>query len=196
MDKKSVLRDMFLRYWQWDVEPELDNPPKNSPEYFVLSMYDDEKQAALCRYPWRSAVRYAQLELSKPERPADGRYRYEADLPEDFGLAVGFWQDSQRRMDCHNAVDIVGKKARTNLNTITLGYIKKDVEEDELDPWVIDYLEIFIASDLSDIGGQSPDRKNYLNQKAETDLIACGNKDYEMSQKDEVSSTTHQFEWY
>lgn len=196
MNKLDLLREMFLEYWQWDVNPELENPPKNSPEEFVLSMYDDRKASALMAYPWRSAVRYVDLDLQIPEVSSDGRYKYEATVPEDFILAVGFWQDKARRIDCMNSVDIVGRKARTNLKSITMGYIKKDVDEEDLDPWVIDYIKIFIASELSDIGGQSPDRKNFLMEKVQSDLIKCGNKDYEMAHKDEISSSIHQFEWY
>ena len=55
MDKKHLLRDMFLKYWQWNVEPQLDNPPMNSPEYFVLSMFENLKENALAAYPWRSS---------------------------------------------------------------------------------------------------------------------------------------------
>lgn len=195
MNRNTLLREMFLEYWQWDVEPEFENPTPNSPESFVLSMYDSKKEEALAAYPWRSATRYTQLNLKEPEQSSDGRYKYEATLPEDFILAVGFWQDKTRHYDCMNAVDIVGKKARTNMRTITLGYIKKDVDEDDLDPWVLDYIKIKIAADLSDIGGQSIDRKNYLLQQAEVNLIKCGNKDYEMAHKDEISSSIHQFEW-
>lgn len=196
MDKNELLRQMFLEYWQWDVDPELDNPPANSPEAFVLSMYDEKKSMALSKYPWRSAISYVELTGTEPEVSKDGHYKYEVKVPDNFLMATGFWRDFKRTQDCHNSVDIVGKTARTNLPKFTMGYVNKDVDEDDLDPWVCDYIKIVIASELSDIGGQTPDRKNYLMQKAEADLITCGNKDFEMAHHDEVSSSIHQFEWY
>lgn len=195
MDKNTLLREMFLEFWLWDVEPDFENPTPNSPESFILSLYDSKKEEALSAYPWRSATRYAQLDLKEPEQSSDGRYKYEADVPEDFIVAIGFWKDKERRMDCMNSVDIVGKKARTNEKTIIMGYTKKDVDEDDLDPWVLDYIKLVLAADLADIGGIPLDRKNYLLQKKDVDLIKLGNKDYEMSHRDEISSSIHQFEW-
>lgn len=193
MDKKHLLRDMFLKYWQWNVEPQLDNPPMNSPEYFVLSMFDNLKENALAAYPWRSAVRYKSFEMVESSSCADGRYKYEACLPDDFIIATGFWEDRERRKPRQNEVDIVGRYARTNLKNFTLGYVSKEVDIEELDPWVCDFIEIFIASELSDLGGQTPDRKQYFNQLVQELLIKCGNKDYEMAQKDPISSSIFQF---
>lgn len=195
MDRDTLLTEMFLEYWLWDIKPDFENPPANSPEEFILSLYQGKKEDALSAYPWRSATRYAQLELKVPEQSADGRYKYEANVPEDFLIAIGFWRDKERRMDCMNSVDIVGKKARTNETSITMGYTKKDVDEDELDPWVIEYIKLVLAADLADIGGVPIDRKNYLLQRKDVELIKLGNKDYEMAHKDEISSSIHQFEW-
>lgn len=193
MDRKDLLREMFLKYWQWNVEPELDNPPKNSPEYFVLSMYDNMKEAALAVYPWRSAIKYRTYELDENCCSSDGRYKYEVCLPDDFILATGFWEDKERRISRQNSVDVVGRYARTNLKNVTIAYVSKDVEEDYLDSWVCDFIQIFIASELSDIGGQTPDRKQYFAQMVQEMLVKCGNKDYEMQQKDPVSSSIYQF---
>lgn len=201
MTKQELLQQMFLEYWQYNVNPIIPDdttglplPPANSPEAFVLQMYDAKKAIALAKYPWRSATKY--VTLTTTDSVDDGRYKYWAALPDNFVLATGFWQDKERLRDAQNAVDIVGKQARTNLTTFTLGYIDKDIPEDDLDPWVCEWIKIFIASELADIAGQTPDRKNFLMQKAAQDLIICGNKDYEMAQKDEVSSSIHQFEWY
>lgn len=193
MDKKHIIRDMFLKYWQWNVEPELDNPPANSPEYFVLSLYDNMKENALAAYPWRSATVYESFEMCECCCSGDKRYKYETCLPDDFIIATGFWEDPERLKPRQNEVDIVGKIARTNLKRFTLGYISKDVDEESLDAWVCDFIEIFIASELSDLGGQTPDRKQYFNQLVQELLIKCGNKDYEMAQKDPISSSIFQF---
>ena len=196
MDKKHLLRDMFLKYWQWNVEPELDNPPANSPEYFVLSMYQNLKENALAAYPWRSATKYKSFELNDSCSCGDRRYKYETVLPDDFIIAIGFWEDPERRRPRQNEVDIVGNIARTNLKSFTLAYTSVDVDEENLDPWVWDFIEVFIASELSDLGGQTPDRKTYLGQLVQEMLIKCGNKDYEMAQKDPISSSIFQFtEW-
>ena len=193
MDKKHLLREMFLKYWQWNVDPQLDNPPANSPEYFVLSMYDNLKENALATYPWRSATKYKSFKMSELGCSGDGRYKYETVLPDDFIIATGFWNDPERIQPRQNSVDIVGKLARTNLKEFTLGYISKDIDEEYLDTWVCDFIQIFIASELSDLGGQTPDRKTYLGQLMQEMLIKCGNKDYEMAQKDHISSSIFQF---
>lgn len=196
MDKKHLLRDMFLKYWQWNVDPVLDNPPVNSPEYFVLSMFDNLKENALAAYPWRCAIKYKTYNLENTTSCEDRRYKHESFVPDDFIIAVGFWEDAERRQPRQNSVDIVGRMLRTNLKTLTMAYVSKDVEVEEMDPWVCDFIEIFIASELSDLGGQTPDRKQYFNQLLQEMLIKCGNKDYEMAQKDPISSSIFQFtEW-
>lgn len=195
MTDKDLMRQMFLKYWQWNVEPEIDNPPADSPEYFVTSMYENLKADALSKYPWRSATVYVTLTPQIPETSQDGRYKYQVTLPANFVLATGFWEDAERLRPRHNSVDIVGNVARTNLQKFTMGYINKEVDESILDPWVCDYIEAYIASELSDIGGQTPDRKAWLAQNLDNLLIKCGNRDYEMSHRDEVSETIHQFEY-
>jgi len=202
MDKQTLLTEMFLEYWQFNVNPVipdatgLPQPPVNSPEYFVLQFYQDKKDMALAAYPWRSATKYITLTADPTVTPGDGRYAYEITLPDDFILATGFWRDATRRHDAQNSVDIVGPLARTNLKQFTLGYISKTIDESLLDPWVCEWIKIYIAANLADIGGQTPDRKNFLMETAAQDLIRLGNKDYEMAQKDEVSSSIHQFQWY
>lgn len=195
MNKNELLREMFLKFWQWDVDPQLTNPTANSPEYFVLSMYDNLKANALSKYPWRSATVYVTLTPTVPLVSSDGRYKYEVAIPENFVLATGFWRDRERLRDAHNSVDIVGKVARTNLPEFTMGYINQATDESNLDPWVCDYIQIYIAAELADIGGQTPERKQYLENLVETMLIKCGNKDYEMAHKDPISSSLTQFEW-
>lgn len=195
MTENELLRQMFLKYWQWNVDPVLDNPPANSPEYFVKSMYKNLKADALSKYPWRSATVYVNLEPAIPEQPADERYKYEVKIPDNFVIATGFWEDKERLRPRHNSVDIVGRMARTNLKKFTMGYINKDVDEAILDPWVCDFIAIYIAAELADLGGQAPDRKTFLLQQVDTMLVKCGNRDYEMAHRDEVSNTIHQFEY-
>lgn len=195
MTENELLTEMFLKYWQWDIVPTLTNPPANSPEYFVKSLYENLKANALARYPWRSATVYTTITPSVPEVSSDGRYKYEAAIPDNFVLATGFWRDRQRLHPAHNEVDIVGKVARTNLPEFTMSYINYKTDEKDLDPWVCDYIQIFIAAELSDIGGQTPERKQFLDNLAETMLIKCGNKDFEMSHHDPISNSLNQFEW-
>lgn len=193
--KKKLLKEVFLLYWKWDIMPNLDNPEENTPEYFILDLYDSFKENALSKYNWRSAIKYQKITCEEPEISNDKRYKYSATLPEDFLKAVGFWQDEERNNSCHNSVDIVGNEARTNLKEFTLGYINKNIEEDKLDFWVRDFIGITIATEGADIAGVPTDVKNFLISKLEVDLIKLGNLDYEMAHKDEISSSIHQFEW-
>lgn len=192
----------MLLYWEYDTEPEFtgtDDTPSatvpNSPEDLLLKVYDQLKKRALASYDWRSATKY---QIVTPTEPAGGtgdpRYKYSATVPSDFLKVVGYWADENRQSPAHNAVDTRGTIMRTNLNKFVLEYVA-DVSEKNLDPWVIDYLMIFIASEASDIGGISNDRKNFLMQKAQNDWYVLTNKDYDMAHHDEVSSSIHQFEF-
>lgn len=192
--KKELLTHMFLKYWKYDTVPDFDNIVPNSPEELVLKVYDTLKKRALGNYQWRSATKYVWIICDEPEIRADGRYRFESTVPDNFLSATGFWADKERRQDAHNSVDIVGRSIRTNLDAFTLGYIDGSIPETDLDSWVIEYLEIFIASEAADIGGVGVDDKNYLLQKAANDLIILGNKDFEMAHHDEISASIHQFE--
>lgn len=199
MTKTELLTQMCMIYWQWNITPNFTDPPDESPEAQVLSMYDTLKNNALIRYPWRSATKYIHLLPLVQETPADARYKYEAQVPDDFLLATGFWSDPQRRNGRQNSVDIVGRSARTNLLRFTMGYISSDVPEEEFDPWLCEWIKIYIAAEASDIAGQSTDRKLFLLEERNRMLIECGNKDFEMSHKDGISSSTHWFleqGWY
>lgn len=199
--KKDLLKQLMLLYWEYDTEPEFggtdDNPTatvRNSPEDLLLKVYSQLKKRALASYDWRSAIKYTIVTPTAPSGgTGDPRYKYSATVPNDFLKVVGYWADENRQAPAHNAVDTRGRTMRTNLNKFVLEYVA-DVSETELDPWLIDYLMIFIAAEASDIGGISNDRKNFLLSKAQNDWITLTNKDYDMAHHDEVSSSIHQFE--
>lgn len=193
--KLEILKKIFLIYWKWDVMPDFDNVADNSPEYFVLNMFDDIKGDAILQYPFRCCRKYArQIGEEIGEEDTNRKYKYKSTLPTDFMYATGFWADEQRNSGIHNEVDIIGKVARSNVKDYTIEYIS-NVECNLLDSWVKDYIAIYIASELSDIGGCSIETKNYLMQLAEMSKVSAGNKDYDMAHKDEISSSIHQFEF-
>lgn len=193
--KKELLTNLFLKYWKYDTLPDFENITTNSPEDLVLKIYDSLKKRALNNYPWKSAIKYVTIDTDESIDPKDGRYRYEACVPCNFLSAVGFWVDPERRNNAHNSVSIVGRSIRTNLKQFTMAYIDGSVSEEDLDPWVREYLEVFIAAEAADLGGVGADQKNFLIQKADIDLTILGNKDFEMDVHDEVSSSIHQFEF-
>jgi len=201
--KKDLLKQLMLLYWEYDTEPQFagtDDEPTavvtNSPEDLLLKVYDQLKKRALASYDWRSATKYATVTPTEPSGgTGDPRYKYSATVPDDFLKVVGYWADTNRQAPAHNCVDTRGTIMRTNLKQFVLEYVA-DVSEKNLDPWVIDYLMIFIAAEASDIGGISNDRKNFLMAKAQGDWITLTNKDYDMAHHDEVSSSIHQFEIY
>lgn len=196
-NKKEILDEIFLVYWKWDVAPEYENPADNSPEQFVLNMFDGLKDRALLNYPFRCARKYSRQSGEDVESTdTNKKYKYKSTLPEDFLYATGFWADETRRTDMHNGVDILGNVARSDVKDFTMEYIASGLDCSVLDPWVRDYIAIFIASELSDIGGCTIETKNYLMQLADMTKISAGNKDYEMAHHDEFSSSIHQFEWY
>ena len=199
--KKDLLKQLMLLYWEYDTEPVFtgtdDNPTAsvtNSPEDLLLKVYGQLKKRALASYDWRSATKYIIITPTEPSGgTGDPRYKYSATVPNDFLKVVGYWADENRMTPAHNAVDTRGRTMRTNLSKFVLEYVA-DVSEKDLDPWLIDYLMIFIAAEASDIGGISNDRKNFLLSKAQNDWITLTNKDYDMAHHDEVSSSIHQFE--
>lgn len=195
-NKKEILDEIFLMYWKWDIEPDYENPATNSPEEFVLNMFDTLKDKALLKYPFRCTRKYArQTGTEITSTDANRKYKYESTLPADFMYATGFWSDEERRNGIQNEVDIIGKNARSNIQNYTVEYIASGLSCSVLDSWVKDYVAIYIASELSDIGGCTIETKNYLMQLADAMRISAGNKDYEMAHHDEISSSIHQFEW-
>lgn len=195
-EKKEILDEIFLVYWKWDVSPDYENPPENSPEQFVLDMFDSLKDKALLKYPFRCARKYARQQGSEVESTdANKKYKYKSTLPEDFLYATGFWADEQRRTGIQNEVDILRNEARSDVKDFTIEYIARGLDCSVLDAWVRDYIAIYMASELSDIGGCTVETKNYLMQLADMTRISAGNKDYEMAHHDEISSSIHQFEW-
>jgi hypothetical protein len=196
-NKKAILDEIFLVYWKWDTTPDYDNPPANSPESFVLELFETMKDKALSNYPFRCARKYARQEGSEIESDDTNRkYKYKSTLPTDFMYATGFWSDEKRTNGIQNDVDIIGRVARSNVKDFTMEYIASGLECSVLDAWVKDYIAIFIASELSDIGGCTVEAKNYLMQLSDMTKISAGNKDYEMAHHDEISSSIHQFEWF
>lgn len=201
--KAQLLINVALKYWQFNIAPVFtgDEPDIETDDpvmQIVLTMYDSLKDSALLKYPWRSTIKYADLVCKEdggltPSPQHDGKYKYWIELPDDFLAQEGFWKDTTRNIECPQDVNIIGTIAKTNLEEFTLGYVATGILEEELDPWLIDYLEIFIASEASDVAGQSPDRKNFLMQKAQSDFIECSNKDYRNANHDENQDSLMQF---
>lgn len=204
MTRDELLRIMFLTYWKYPVQPTFRNADgtdknDNSVEALVLSVYESCKEQALMAYPWRSAQKYVYLDNPQPNNTGDGKYRYTFKLPDDFLCANGFWRDKKRSQPIQNAVDIVGNIAKTDKSAFLLQYTsKKKNEESSLDPWVIEWIQLYIAATQADIGGVDPETKNFLIQKKEYDLPTLKNKDFEMSHHDELLGNEDQFlhEWY
>lgn len=196
--KKQLLEDLFVLYWLYDVRPDFsdtDNFDANSPEALLLGVYDGLKNEVLASYPWRSAMKYITMTPTAPQDSTDGKYQYEVAVPDDFLKEDGFWFDSARTRPAKQMVDIIGRKAKTNLKEFTMGYIAKDVPETDLDSWVLDYIKIYVAANAADIGGLALDRKQALLQQAEIDFIKHSNTDYKMSihQDAEINQTLDQF---
>lgn len=196
--KKQLLEDMCVLYWEYDVKPDFsntDNFEPNSPESLLLGVYDSLKNDAISSYSWRSAIKYVTIKPQVPENSTDGKYKYQASVPDDFLKEDGFWHDKERGMPAKKQVDIIGRVAKTNLQEFTMGYLVKNIPEDELDSWVIEYLKIYIAANAADIAGLSLDRKNYLLQQAEISFIKNSNIDYKMSthMDEEINQTLNQF---
>lgn len=196
-NKKAILDEIFLVYWKWDTTPDYDNPPANSPEHFVLDLFETMKDKALSNYPFRCTRKYSrQLGSEIDSNDTNKKYKFKSTLPNDFMYATGYWADEKRTRGMQNEVDIIGREARSNVKDFTLEYIASGLDCSVLDSWVKDYIAIFIANELSDIGGCTVETKNYLMQLSDMTRISAGNKDYEMAHHDEISSSIHQFEWY
>lgn len=202
--RDKLLTEMFLQYWKYPVKPTFRDDQDqdladNSVEALVLSMYADIKNQGLMAYPWRSAQKYVYLDNPTVNTGADQKFKYTFTLPDDFLTANGFWHDQKRTQPMQNEVDIVGKIAKTNKSAFLLQYTATmDEEEENLDPWVIDWLELYIAATLADVGGCDPNTKNYLIQKVQYDEPTLKNKDFEMSHHDETLGNEDQFltDWY
>lgn len=202
--RDNLLMEMFLQYWKYPAKPtftdsqgqDLDD---NSVEALTLAMYETTKNEALMVYPWRSAQKYVFLNNPQTNNTGDGKYKYIFSLPEDFLTANGFWLDEKRSQPFQNGVDIIGNIAKTNQRAFMLQYTATMKEnESKLDPWVLDWIKLYIAANLADIGGVDPNTKNFLIQKMNFDEPTLKNKDFEMSHHDETIGNEDQFlhDWY
>lgn len=200
MTKQELLSEMCLLYWEYDTKPDfsdnvIKSMPENSPEKLLLTVYDSLKKEVLASYPWRCAIKYVDIVPTEPLENKDTRYKYSAPVPEDFLKEDGFWCDSERRMIAKNAVEIVGREARTNLDKFTMSYISADIDENNMDPWLISYLKVYVAYKAADIGGLSADRINYLATIVNNEFWTQSNIDYKMATNrgEELNDTLNQF---
>lgn len=204
MTRNELLEKVFLQYWKYPVKPTFtneDNTDKNddSVEGLTLAVYESTKNQALMAYPWRSAQKYVLLNNPVDNTTGDGKYKYIFTLPEDFLTANGFWRDEKRNQPIQNAVDIVGRIAKSNQKQILLQYTSTmKGQEDKLDLWVAEWIQLYIAATQADIGGVDPATKNFLIQKMQFDEPTLKNKDFEMSHHDETLGNEDQFlsDWY
>lgn len=204
MTRNELLEKMFLQYWKYPVKPTFtneDDTDKNddSVEGLTLAVYESTKNQALMAYPWRSAQKYVLLNNPVDNTTGDGKYKYMFTLPEDFLTANGFWRDEKRNQPIQNAVDIVGRIAKSNQKQILLQYTSTmEGQEDKLDLWVAEWIQLYIAATQADIGGVDPATKNFLIQKMQFDEPTLKNKDFEMSHHDETLGNEDQFlsDWY
>lgn len=186
--KKKVLDKIFMIYWKWDTLPDYENTIEDSPEYLLLEMYDDLKAEALSQYNFRSTIKYVSLTGTEPDTNDDKRYKYRANVPEDYLKAVGFWDNEERTCPIHNSIDIQNFIAKSNQEKFTMAYVSKTASEDILDQWVLDFMAIYIAYKAADIGGCSNETKQYLMQEAMLQRNLCANRDMEMAHQDDMSS--------
>lgn len=200
MTKEKLLSEMCVLYWLYDTKPDFtdteENPlPPNSTEKLVLDVYDSLKKEALAKYPWRCAMRYVEIKPKEPEEYKDKKFKYTAKVPEDFLKEDGFWFDSERTRPAKNLVEVVGSEIRTNLESFTMGYISKNVQENEMDSWLISYLKAYIAFKAADVAGLSTDRINYLANVAESEFWTQSNIDYKMTndKDEEIQDSLNQF---
>lgn len=192
--KNDICTKIFLKHWEWDTLPNFIDPAPESIEDLFLHVYDCEKKEILASYPWRRAIKYVELKC-KPDT-TDGRYQYGTTLPSDFLKEVGFWGDKERGVKLFDECTIQGKKLLSRRENVTIGYIC-NLPETEFDVWFENYFEIQMAANLARIGGQTAERQLFLMQQAEAEFIRAKNRDYEMTAKDEISPSLHQFcEWY
>lgn len=192
--KNDILTNIFLIYWLYDVVPDLKTTSTDDTVKRVLKVYDSFKSAALSKYPWRSAIKYKEITTSTPTTSTDGRYLYTATLPDDFLKEEGFWQDWARTLSCPQAIEIVGKTAKTNLTKFTLAYISSDIAEEDLDNWVCDWLEIYIAAEGAKLAAMPDDQVISLANKRELDFVELSNKDWRNAHhEDDNQNTLGQF---
>ena len=191
--KIKVLKNVFMLYWKWDTMPELENPPENSPEYLLLQIYDDLKETAFTNYSFRSTIKYKEITCTEPEENDDPRYKYRAQVPDDYLKSFGFWLDKERHSSIHNSLEVAGKVIKSPYEKITIGYVSNSVDEDKLDQWVLDYLAVFIASEAADLGGCNEQTKLNLMQLEEITRIKAGKKDFDMSHHEPYSKSKFMF---
>ncbi|MCQ2608546.1 MAG: hypothetical protein MJ197_07670 [Bacteroidales bacterium] len=202
--RDKLLTEMFLQYWKYPVKPTFQDEDQHdiaddSVEGLTLAMYESVKDEALMVYPWRSAQKYVFLNNPQENDTGDGKYKYKFTLPTDFLTANGFWLDKERNQPFQNGVDIIGNIAKTNKSAFMLQYTANmSGAEANLDPWVIDWIKLYLAATLADIGGVDPNTKNFLIQKMQFDEPTLKNKDFEMSHHDETIGNEDQFlhDWY
>lgn len=192
---QAIFKSILLKYWEYDVAPDFNNIADNDVLDLLNQEYPKVKKKVLGSYPWRSCIKYVTVKATVPEINDDGRYKYRAQVPENFIKEHGYWADSSRSLPLLHENTVQGRTLKTNRESLTMGYIA-DTAESEMDYWVVEYLEIAVAAELADIGGISADRQNFLLQKMPYEEALARNKDFEMTQKDEISPTVHQFqEW-
>lgn len=191
--KTEILNELFIKSWEWDTVPNFDEPEENSIEAMVLTLYDHEKEVMLASYPWRRAIKYVTVECVPST--LDGRYEYQALLPEDFIKEYGFWADNKRGIKLFDGCTVTGNLLLSKRSKLTLGYIA-DVPEEDFDIWTSEYFVAFLAAELARVGGQSIDREKALKEDEAIAFVRAKNRDYEMTEK-EVNPSLHQFcEWY
>ena len=192
---REIFQSVLLKYWEYDVAPDFTNISDNDVLDLLNKEYPKIKKKVFGSYPWRSCIKYDVINAEEPEVNDDGRYKYRATVPSGFIKEYGYWSDAQRSNKLLYTNTVQGRTLKTNHKSLVMGYIA-DTQESEMDYWLIEYLEIAVAAELADIGGVSADQKNFLLQKMQYEEALARNKDYEMTQKDEISPTVHQFqEW-
>lgn len=184
--KAKLLADMCVLYWEYDTKPDFtdENLEENSPEKLLLGVYDSLKQEVLQSYPWRSAIKYVTLTTAETLGNPDKKYSRTVSVPTDFLKEDAFWYNEKRNVPIIDGIEIVGKTAKTNLESFTMSYISKDTLESNMDSWLISYLQVYIAAKAADIGGLSAERKNLLLQQADNDFWNYSNTDWKMAHKD------------
>lgn len=190
---QAIFQSVLLKYWEYDIAPDFTNIADNDVLDLLNKEYPKIKKKVIGSYPWRSCIKYTKIKATIPAVNDDGRYKYRATVPNDFIKEHGYWSDEKRAMPLLRTNTVQGRTLKTNHEYVVMGYIA-DTSESEMDYWLVDYLEIAVAAELSDIGGVSADQKNFLLQKMQYEEAIARNKDYEMTQKDEISPTVHQFE--
>lgn len=199
LTKEEILRDVFLLHWEWDTAPEITEvggvltaDVAGSTEDLILQMYPRFKKDALAKYNWRSAIKYETLECTEPVTNTDPRYKYTAELPEDFIKLIGLWADEERNNDARGQASTVLTTLYSHLEDITIGYIA-DKDEEDLDNWVSTYLIAYIASKGATLAGVSNEKRAELIAQEQNEWFTCSNIDYEMEVKDDVSPSINQF---